>query len=207
MQNLMRVISWREFLYLCLGFVFSGVGASLYIYCGLGSDAFNVLNQGLARTLDIQVGTASCLTQGVLLALVFPFGKAYLGAGTLLGSFLIGCVMNVCAVVFPALLQAANLVPRLCCLMLAPIFVGFGIAFVKHSYLGLTPYDIVPLLIHRKAHSLAFSIVRISVDAVSFLMGAILGGTIGIGTILSVVLTGPAIQIASAVLMHRVRRS
>lgn len=202
MQNLMRLISWRALLCLCLGFVFSGIGASLYIYCGLGADAFNVLNQGLARSLGIQVGTASCLTQGVLLALVLPFGKPYLGVGTLLGSFLIGCVMNVCAIVFSSPLQTANLALRLCFLALAPFFVGFGIALVRRSNLGLTPYDVVPLLLHRKTHNLAFFAVRISVDAFSLLIGTILGGTIGIGTILSVVLTGPAIQIAAAILAY-----
>ena len=57
-------------------------------------------------------------------------------------------------------------------------------------------------LVKRKAQRLPFSAVRIGVDAVSFLAGAILGGTVGIGTIVSVVLTGPAIQLASAAFAH-----
>ncbi len=199
----MKPIKWQELLRLCVGFALSGIGASLYLHCGLGTDAFNVWNQGLAHALGVQAGTASCLTQGVLL--VLPFGKPYLGVGTLLGSFLVGCVMNVCAAIFAAPLRAASLALRLCCLVFAPFFVGLGIALVKQSHMGLTPYDIVPLLLHRKAQRLPFSAVRIGVDAVSFLAGAILGGTVGIGTIVSVVLTGPAIQLASAALAREER--
>ena len=41
---------------LCAGFVSSGISCSLYVSCGLGSDAFNVMTQGLSDTLGIQTG-------------------------------------------------------------------------------------------------------------------------------------------------------
>lgn len=188
--------------HLCFGFIVASIGSSLYIYCGLGSDAFNVLNQGIARVLGIQVGTASCLAQGVLLALVLRNGRSYIGIGTLLGPFLVGVIMNGFAFFFAVPLQAASLTLRLFCLTLAPFFVGFGVAWIKHSRLGMTPYDIVPLLLYQKARRRSFPVIRICVDAFSFVLGIILGGTVGIGTVLSVLLTGPAIQIATTIIIR-----
>lgn len=201
-MNVMKNINRCTLLRLCVGFILCGFGASLYVYCGLGSDAFNVFNQGLARVLDIQVGTVSCLAQGAVLLLVLPFGKPFLGVGTIVGPFLIGGVMNICGAAFAAPLQAAALPLRLCVLLLAPVSIGFGVSLVKRSGMGLAPYDIIPLILSCKISTLPFSAIRIGVDAVSFLAGVLLGGTVGVGTILSVVLTGPAIQAASTVLTH-----
>ena len=196
------VPSRHELLRLCLGFVCCGFGASLYVYCNLGSDAFNVFNQGLALVLGMQVGTVSCLAQGAVLLLILPFGKPFLGIGTVVGPFLIGGVMNICAAVIAAPLQAAGLPLRLCILLLAPVSVGFGVSLVKQSGMGLAPYDIIPLILSRRINTLPLSVIRIGIDFLSFLAGVILGGTVGVGTILSVVLTGPMIQLASSALLR-----
>ena len=101
---------------LCIGFSFSGIGCSLYVYCSLGSDAFNVLTQGVACVLNMQVGNAFYLTQAVLLLFIAVVRKHYIGIGTLLGTFIIGAVMNIWALLLAPLLQAADVIVRLCCL-------------------------------------------------------------------------------------------
>ena len=61
---------------LCAGFVSSGISCSLYVSCGLGSDAFNVMTQGLSDTLGIQTGNAFYVIQGAMLLLVLALRRA-----------------------------------------------------------------------------------------------------------------------------------
>jgi hypothetical protein len=196
----------NRILTLCIGFILSGIGCSLYVYCNLGSDAFNVMNQGVARVLNMQVGNAFYLTQGVFLLFVFLVRRQYIGIGTLLGTFIVGAIMNAWGLLLAPLLQSASLPVRLCFLATAPIFIGAGIALERRSGLGMVPNDIVPVIIHEWTHKLEFRTVRILNDAAVVVIGAVLGGTFGIGTIIAVVLTGPCIQLATSALDGRFRK-
>lgn len=184
---------------LCAGFVSSGISCSLYVSCGLGSDAFNVMTQGLSDTLGIQTGNAFYVIQGAMLLLVLALRRREIGFGTLFGTFLIGLIMNLWSALLTPLL-AAGVGVRLCCAAAAPVFTGLGISLVKKSGFGLTPCDILTLIFHSWLPRMQFRTVRMLYDGAMFLAGVLLGGTIGVGTVFSVLLTGPCIQTASALL-------
>ena len=184
---------------LCAGFVSSGISCSLYVSCGLGSDAFNVMTQGLSDTLGIQTGNAFYVIQGAMLLLVLVLRRE-IGFGTLFGTFLIGLIMNLWSALLTPLLAAAGVGVRLCCAAAAPVFTGLGISLVKKSGFGLTPCDILTLIFHSWLPRMQFRTVRMLYDGAMFLAGVLLGGTIGVGTVFSVLLTGPCIQTASALL-------
>lgn len=184
---------------LCAGFVSSGISCSLYVSCGLGSDAFNVMTQGLSDTLGIQTGNAFYVIQGAMLLLVLVLRRE-IGFGTLFGTFLIGLIMNLWSALLTPLLASAGVGVRLCCAAAAPAFTGLGISLVKKSGFGLTPCDILTLIFHSWLPRMQFRTVRMLYDGAMFLAGVLLGGTIGVGTVFSVLLTGPCIQAASALL-------
>ena len=69
------------------GFLCSGISCSLYVSCGLGSDAFNVMTQGLSDTLGIRAGNAFYVIQGVMFLLVLALGRRHIGLGTFLAPF------------------------------------------------------------------------------------------------------------------------
>ena len=183
---------------LCVGFFFSGISCSIYASCHLGSDAFNVMNQGLSETLGIQAGNAFYIIQGAMFLLVLALGRRHIGVGTALGTFLIGFIMNLWSLLLTPLLEASGLAVRLCCTAAAPAFTGLGISLAKRSGMGLTPCDIVTLILHERFSRFQFRTVRMAYDGAMFLAGILLGGTIGVGTVLSVLLTGPCIQFFSA---------
>lgn len=190
----------RSILTLCIGFTITGIGSSLYVFCDLGADAFNVLTQGTAATLGLQTGNAFYLAQGVMLAFVAAVRRRYIGIGTLLGTLIVGSIMNLWGLLLAPLLQATGPLVRLCCLATAPLFIAFGMTFARRSGLGMVPNDIVPVILNEWCPRLSFRTVRILCDAAAVVAGGILGGTIGIGTVISVVLTGPCVQFAVQVL-------
>lgn len=90
---------------------------------------------------------------------------------------------------------------RVLCVMLAPIIVGIGVAMVNLSSMGMVPNDILSVWLFTRQKKLPYRAVRSIYDVVQLAIGLALGGVVvGIGTVLSAVLTGPAIQAASGVL-------
>ena len=158
------------------------------------------MTQGLSDTLGIQTGNAFYVIQGAMLLLVLVLRRREIGFGTLFGTFLIGLIMNLWSALLTPLLASAGLGIRLCCAAAAPAFTGLGISLVKKSGCGLTPCDILTLIFHSWLPRMQFRTVRMLYDGAMFLAGVLLGGTIGVGTVFSVLLTGPCIQAASALL-------
>lgn len=94
----------------------------------------------------------------------------------------------------------AGLLVRVLCVMLAPIIVGTGVVMVNLASMGMTPNDILSVWLFTRQKKLPYRAVRIIYDVVQLAIGLALGGVVGIGTVLSAVLTDPAIQAASGVL-------
>lgn len=187
-------------LLMCAGFMISAFGSALYVYSGLGADAFNLMVQGVSGVLGLAIGTTSSLIQFIFLALLIFASRPLIGIGTFGGTVLIGMVMNLCEIFLQPQLAHAGLLMRMLCVMLAPIIVGTGVAMVNLASMGVAPNDILSVWLFPRQKKLPYRAVRIIYDVVQLAIGLALGGVVGIGTVLSAVLTGPAIQAASGVL-------
>ena len=55
-------------LLMCAGFMVAAFGSALYVYSGLGADAFNLMVQGVSGVLGLAIGTTSSLIQFIFLA-------------------------------------------------------------------------------------------------------------------------------------------
>lgn len=187
-------------LLMCAGFMISAFGSALYVYSGLGADAFNLMVQGVSGVLGLAIGTTSSLIQFIFLALLIFASRPLIGIGTFGGTVLIGMVMNLCEIFLQPQLAHAGLLMRVLCVMLAPIIVGTGVAMVNLASMGMVPNDILSVWLFTRQKKLPYRAVRIIYDVVQLAIGLALGGVVGIGTVLSAVLTGPAIQAASGVL-------
>lgn len=190
--------------FLVAGLSTTATGCALMVAAGLGSDPYNVMAQGLALRTGVQVGTMNSAIQILILLAVLPRRRSCIGVGTVFAAVLLGSVINLWTPVFAPLL-AAPLPLRTLCALLAPIPVGIGIALVQAADLGVCSNDAAPLLLHRSHPRLQYRSVRIAYDAAEFVLGVLLGGTIGIGTVFSLLLTGPVIQ-ATLSMLSRISR-
>ncbi|MGN1008795.1 MAG: YitT family protein, partial [Butyricicoccus sp.] len=155
----------------CFGFVLIGIGCSMCIYSNLGSDTFNVLAQGTAGVLGVQVGTANYLIEVVMLLGLLLYRRSAVGLGTVIGSFLVGWVINLFAMAFAPALQAAGFVVRLCFAFAAPAVIGLGVALVQDSDWGLMPNELVVWLLYERIGRLQYRTVRIGYDLVMLAAG------------------------------------
>ncbi len=183
-------------LILMVGLTIAHLGVTLFLLTELGSDPFNVLIQGLFRTVSAGV---SFLTHGrvhvavsLLIMVVLLFvDRSYVKIGTILCMVCGGPIIDMfSAVLSPFMIQEKSFVIRVVVLALGCVILAYGMTIVIKSDAGTGPNDLVGVVISDKLKK-KFSIVRIIVDVSFVVIGWLLGGTFGIGTVICAFLVGP----------------
>ena len=182
---------------LLTGLVIAHLGVTLFLLSDLGSDPFNVFVQGVFRSMA-QWLAWPFLTHGrthvgisLLIILILLFvDRSYVKIGTALCMVFGGPIIDVFTRLLQPLLGGAGIPGRACMLVLGCFILAYGMTIVIRSDAGTGPNDLVALAISEKAH-FRFSLTRIAVDAAFTLLGWLLGGTAGIGTLVCMFLIGP----------------
>jgi uncharacterized membrane protein YczE len=181
---------------LLLGLVTFGAGIALMVEAGLGLGPWEALNQGIARQLGLEIGTVSILLGIPILALWWPLGERP-GIGTVCNVVLIGTSTNVALAVLPTPPESA-LAVRLATMLGGVVVIAIGSGLYLSTDLGPGPRDGLMTGIH---HRFGWSIrrARTAVELSVLLLGWLLGGTVGLGTIVFALGIGPLVQIALGV--------
>ena len=179
---------------LIVGLTIAHLGVTLFLLANLGTDPFNVLIQGLHRLIgnpQITHGTVHiCICFLIILILLFV-DRTYIKVGTLLCMICGGPIIDVfTAILAPELGQMTSIPARILMLAVGCVILAFGMTIVIRSDAGTGPNDLVAVVLSDKAGG-RFSIVRILVDGSFILIGFLLGGVIGIGTLICMLLVGP----------------
>ncbi len=182
---------------LLIGLVIAHLGVTLFLLSDLGSDPFNVFVQGAFRSLERALGW-SALSHGrvhiaislLIVLVLLVVDRSYLKIGTALCMLFGGPIIDGFSWILEPLLQNAGLPLRICMLVLGCVILAYGMTVVIRSDAGTGPNDLVALVISEKA-KFRFSITRVAVDALFALIGWLLGGTVGFGTLVCMFLVGP----------------
>lgn len=157
----------------------------MMVLAGLGLDPWDVLHQGLARTFGLRIGTWVIIVSFVVLALWWPLRQRP-GFGTVANALLVGAVIDlVLALVHPAHAWWA----RVALLIAAVLGNGLATGFYIGAGLGPGPRDGLSVGIAARGHSMR--IVRTSIEATVLVTGFLLGGSVGIGTVIYALVIGP----------------
>ncbi len=183
---------------LMIGLAIAHLGVTLFLLSDLGADPFNVLVQGIYRKLDVIWGNG-LLTHGrthmaisvLIIIILLLVDKSYVKIGTVLCMFCGGPIIDAYTWLFQFILpQELHLIMRVLMLVAGCVILAYGMTIVIKSDAGTGPNDLVGVVLADKLHR-KFGIVRLIVDALFSLLGFILGGVVGAGTIVCVALVGP----------------
>lgn len=162
-------------------------GISLFIKADLGANPLTTFTQGISIISGISVGKSSQLLMIVTLFFVFVFDKKRIGVGTFVNAILTGIFIDF---FMKMSINVSDLFFRVLFLTLAIVLFSVGLAIYVSSELGEGAVDAFMIIIRDK-----FNIIlkhsRIILDAILVILGKLCGSRIGIGTILSILLTGP----------------
>ena len=183
---------------LMVGLTIAHLGVTLFLLSDLGSDPFNVLVQGVFRTLE-RLLCWPFLTHGrthvgisLLIVLVLLFvDRGYIKIGTALCMLFGGPIIDGFTLLLGSSLgNLDSIVLRVLMLVAGCVILAYGMTIVIRSDAGTGPNDLVALVISEK-RGWKFSIVRVAVDACFTLAGFLLGGVAGLGTLICMFLVGP----------------
>ena len=167
-----------------LGMVVSAVGIVMMLQANIGLEPWSVLQEGMSNTLGITYGTASMIVGAVVVAVSLLCGEP-IGLGTVLNIIL-------CALFIDGLL-ALDWIPRMETLWggLLMLVAGLEILVIgtwlyMRTALGSGPRDSLMVALARKTGR-SVGICRATVEIAVIVAGWLLGGQVGIGTVISAV--------------------
>jgi uncharacterized membrane protein YczE len=180
----------RRLVQLYVGLGLYGLSTAMFIRSDLGVDPWDVFHLGVAIQLGVSIGTVIILTGAAVLLFWVPL-RQWPGLGTISNVICIGLAADATMALIPELTS----LPLRIALLVAGIVVN---AIATGMYIGAGfgpgPRDGLMTGIHAR---LGWSIrsVRTSIEVSVLLIGIMLGGSFGVGTVLYALTIGPLIQI------------
>jgi uncharacterized membrane protein YczE len=167
------------------GLVLYGVSSSLLVLAGLGLDPWDVFHQGLSSTFGLAIGTWAIIVGVVVLLLWIPLRQRP-GIGTLSNVILVGLTMNVVLGHFDA---PHAMGARIACLVCGVFLNGVATGAYIGAGFGPGPRDGLMTGLAARGHSIR--VVRTGLEVTVLVTGWLLGGTVGIGTLVYALSIGP----------------
>ncbi|MEV6654610.1 hypothetical protein [Streptomyces sp. NPDC051219] len=180
----------RRLLYLYLGLALYGVSSALLVRAGLGLEPWGVLHQGLAERTGLTIGVVSIIVGAVVLLLWIPIRQRP-GLGTVSNVFVIGIAMDGTLAVVPA---AGSLSVGIPLMAAAIVLNGVATGLYISARFGPGPRDGLMTGLHRTTGR-SIRLVRTGIEVAVVATGFVLGGSVGVGTVLYAVAIGPLAQI------------
>ncbi len=191
-------MTWR-LVKLNVGLVLFAVGLWLGLVAELGVGPWDVLTGGLSKQTGVRFGLMAIVVSVVVL-LIGIAARVRPGIGTLLNVFVIGAVLD--RLLTSPLLADLGDGPtalRLTATLLGIATVAAGSALYLGAHLGPGPRDGLMVAIHLRT-GWRVGTARATLEVVVLVLGVLLGGPVGIGTVLFALGIGPAVQVAFRVL-------
>lgn len=182
-----------KFIKVAFGLFLFGVGVVMTINANLGLAPWDVFHQGLSKTFGITIGTASIIMGFIIVMLDIYLGQN-IGWATIMNMVLIGTFMD--------LLMLNNLIPTFdsnflssIMLVLGLLIQGYGCWIYLSVGMGAGPRDgLMVVLTKKTGKSVGFS--KAIVDVFATVIGFLLGGSLGIGTLVMALFSGRIYQFA-----------
>ena len=178
-----------------LSLTLAELGIACYYTARLGTDPISVFVEGVSFHVDLTVGEISTICNIILLIMTFFLYRELIGIGTVLSTLLGGPLIDLfygsLLKVFPTdmVLMSTRIIIIIAALIIYPIGLG-GMIICD---LGIGPFSFPPLYLTKKTN-IDIKYTQIITDATFFMIGVLLGGVYGVGTIVSVFLTGPMME-------------
>lgn len=179
----------RRLAQLFFGLVLHGVTLAMIIRGAVGNAPWDVLHQGLAERLPLTIGQCVIVMSLVVLLLWIPI-RELPGLGTVANSFVVGLSADAAL----SLMDAPEPITLQVLLLVGGVVLnGAATALYIGSQLGAGPRDGLMTGLHRRT-GVSVRLVRTGIEVTVVAIGFVLGGTVGVGTILYALAIGPLVQ-------------
>ncbi|MBE5804887.1 MAG: hypothetical protein E7316_10305 [Clostridiales bacterium] len=174
-----------------------GVGVAILDQLGFGTDPASVMNLGISRMIGWSFGNYVLAFNGVLLVIILLL-KEYrrIGLGTIANMVVVGYAADFTTWVINMIHPLSTETMTVKLIVFVPTILMFMVAaaFYMVVGLGVAPYDALPQIISSRTKKLGFTVIRMAWDVTATVIGYLVGGTVGMVTIIMGFFLGPIIS-------------
>jgi len=177
--------------HMLVGLILFALGIVLVISANIGYAPWEVFHAGLAKQTGLSIGEAS-IVAGVVILLIVTLFKEKFGLGTIASMVLTGVFIDLLleAKIIPVL---SNLAGGVIMLIAGLFIISAGSYFYMKSAFGAGPRDNLMVVLARKT-KLPIGVCRGIVELTVTVVGWLLGGMVGVGTVIAGFAIGFCIQ-------------
>jgi uncharacterized membrane protein YczE len=185
-----RAELWPRLARLMVGLVLFGFGLALMVIAELGLSPWDVFHQGISERTGIPIGTVVIITGLLLLVTWIPL-REKIGIGTIANAIVIGVVLDLALLVLPESIDL--LAARWLAMLTGILIVAIGSGLYIGAGLGPGPRDGLMTGLGRIT-GYPIGLVRAVLEIGVLIVGWLLGGTVGAGTLVFAFGIGPMVQ-------------
>ena len=179
-----------KLLIVAIGTAVAALGMDMAIYAGFGSATLAVLWQGIAQTVNITIGQASLIIAAAMVLFCWFYDRSQINIGTILYQVIYGF----CIDWFEPYIKYGSSKPiNFLLMILGLIIFSLGSALYSVADFGKGSYEALTFAIVNK-NKYSIQKVRIVLDIICVLSGALLGGKIGLCTVVTILVSGVLLQ-------------
>ena len=173
---------------LVLGLWLFGTGEAMLVNAGIGVSPWTVFAEGLSVRLPLTIGVTYFATSVLVLLLWIPL-RERLGLGTIANAIVIALSLQTGLWYLPT---PTSLLWQILLVLSGIAMIGLGSGLYLTTNLGPGPRDGLMTGLHART-GIAVAPVRLTIEVLVLSTGWLLGGTVGLGTVLFALLIGPSV--------------
>lgn len=178
------------------GIVLVGTGVAFNAAASLGNDPIGIVYDGIRNAANLsagQLGMASNIVNVALVIVVAVFGRHYVNVGTLIYIIPYGTVVDFGTRLYGIIFKVQTLPFRILGAAAGCFLLYTGVAMFITADIGLDPFTGMVMVIRDRVKK-EYRVVKVVFDVCCIIAGTLLGGTLGVITILTAISAGPLIQ-------------
>ena len=188
---------------LLLGFICCAFGTVMAIQSNLGLSPWDVFHQGLSNITGLTIGQASIIV-GLIVVTTTLLLKLEIGLGTIANMIIIGFFIDL-IIYIDIIPLSSTLFSGVLMLIGSLVMMAIGSYFYISCKMGCGPRDGLMVALVRITGK-SVGLIRFIIELSVLVVGSMLGGKVGIGTLITVISVGPCVQLVLKIFKFDVKK-
>lgn len=181
---------WK-YIKLVFGLALVSLGVVTILNSNFGLSAWDVLNQGINKTTGLSLGNSNTAVGILVLFLGFLIGQP-IGSGTILNTILIGLFIDIFMKI-GFLPKGDILFTKIILHFIGMVLFSYGCFLYISTGMGCGARDGMMVILTKKS-KYSVGTIKICIEIIALIIGYLMGGFVGVGTLISAICIGPIIQ-------------
>ena len=175
----------------CLGLLIAGIGTAFMFNAGQGSAPAATITEGVAVFSKLNYGLSGIIVNVLFLILLIFLDRSLINVGTVLATFCLGYFIDLGVFLLsPLNIAGMSFMLKTIMMVIGCIITAIGLGYYIGVDFGSGAMDGMSIVLNKKL-KIPFTYCRWGMDALLMIIGVVLGASWGLGTVASIVLTGP----------------